>query len=100
MTFDFNQFTLANGQKRSKNPRNERLEIAHAIPNAAEKYDGDADRCEVLLMSKRFVRRDENFKSRVDGRAEQNSVSQAQPSLRSDGSDFVTHQLARKRDGQ
>lgn len=100
MTFDFNQLTLANNRKRSENPWNERLEIAHAISNAAEQHHGDANRCEILLMSKSLIWRDENFKSRVDGGAEQHAVSQAQPSLRPDGSHFVAAQLTRKRDGQ
>jgi hypothetical protein len=89
LSFDLDQIAPSNGWKHLKNSRNERLEIAHTIPNAAEKHDGDADRCEILLMSKSLICCDENFKSRVDGGAEQNAVSQAQPSLRPDGGHFV-----------
>jgi len=51
MPFDLDQITPSNGWKYLKNSRNERSEIAHAIPDAAEKYDGDADRCEILQFT-------------------------------------------------
>ena len=63
-------------------PRNQRPKVFDAVAEALNGNDGDADSPHVLLELDTRVVRDEDFKSGVDCRSEQDTVTKAEPSLR------------------
>jgi hypothetical protein len=89
---DYDQLTSPDLRNRFKDARDQRYEIDHSVSDPRNQNDADADCAEILLMAHRLVGRDQHLESRVDRRAKQNPVAQAEPSLRADGRHLVVAQ--------
>src|ERR1041385_2385833 len=97
---DLDRFASLDNAQSVDDPRDQRPQFFHAIPDAHDDHRGNADLRQVLLILQVGVCGENCLEACCDGRAEQNAVAEMQPLLSVNCGDVESGKLVRQFNGQ